>query len=91
MYHDCALSQVVRLRSDLERIVAETRAGRLGGPEAEQRLRSLASEAPDGGSAATALAGIAAAAGQGDAADVGSGTILQKVSSQFVVASVRLA
>ena len=69
----------MRLRADLERIVAETRAGRLSGPEAEQRLRSLASEAPDGGRAATTLAGLAAAAGQGDAADIGSGTILRKV------------
>ncbi len=79
--HGCALSQVVRLRADLERIVAETRDGRLSGSEAEQRLRSLASDAPDGGRAATTLAGLAAGGGQDDAADAGSGTTLQKVSS----------
>ncbi len=77
----CALAQVVSLRTDLERIVAETRDGRLSGPEAEQRLRSLASDVPDGGRAATTLAGLAAAGGQDDAADAGSSTMLRKASS----------
>ena len=86
-----ALSQVVNLRTDLERIVAETRDGRLSGPEAERRLRSLASDAPDGGRAATTLAGLAGAGGRDDAADVGSGTALRKVSTSPLLASVRPA
>ena len=45
------LSQIARLRTELDWVLAELRAGRLSGPEAEECLRSLSSEMPDGGSA----------------------------------------
>ena len=53
-------AQVAQLRTKLDRVVAEARAGQLSGTETEQALRSLASEAPDGRRTAAALTGLVA-------------------------------
>ncbi len=72
--------QLVRLRKELEWVIAEASAGRLTGSEARDCLRSLAAEAPDGGRAAAALTSLTAGANSGDAAGVPAGVALKKVS-----------
>ena len=71
--------QLIQLRTELDWVIAESRAGRLTGPEAKECLQSLSAEAPDGGRAAAALTGLAAGSNGSDAAGAGADVALKKV------------